>query len=354
MSALGIDFGYYSVKIVQLEKNASGYTLINAGNRRIIDEMDVFDPEIIDKSHWVAAILDLCKEMKINPKRIKNVVSSISGNFVSIKQITTLEMSNQELISSLEFEAKKHIPLDGSSAVMDYHIIGSDAKELDKINVLLVATTKKLLNQHHEIIQNVGFKTGVFDTDPVSALNVYLALNGLTSDGVDVILNLGNNSSTLIVWGSNQRIFTRELQTAGHHFTKAIMEAHSISYSEAETMKFEKGVDAVNTNSIDSESSTSFGLEIAEKTIFASFGDEIRKTLRYYLKSSANTHFNRFFLTGGSAVLPGLQAMLSEYLNMTVEILNPCEKIDHKLNIENPTQYTVAVGAAIRGLEKKV
>lgn len=138
MSALGIDFGYYSVKIVQLEKNATGYTLTNAGNRRVMDEMDVFDPEVIDKSHWIASILDLCKEMKINPKRIKNVVSSISGNFVSIKQITTLEMSKQELISSLEFEAKKHIPLDGSEAIMDFHIIGSDPKELDVTSRFIV------------------------------------------------------------------------------------------------------------------------------------------------------------------------------------------------------------------------
>ncbi len=354
MSALGIDFGYYSVKIVQLEKNATGYTLTNAGNRRVMDEMDVFDPEVIDKSHWIASILDLCKEMKINPKRIKNVVSSISGNFVSIKQITTLEMSKQELISSLEFEAKKHIPLDGSEAIMDFHIIGSDPKELDKINVLLVATTKKLLNQHHEIIKGAGFRSGVYDSDPISALNTYLALYGLTSDGTDVILNLGNNTSTLIAWGANKKLFTRELQTAGHHFTKAIMETHSISYGEAEFMKFEKGVNAVNTNNSDNETSTSFGLEIAEKTIFDSFGDEIRKTLRYYLKSSSNTHFNRLFLTGGSCNLPGLQAMLSEYLNMTVEILNPLEKIEHTKDFDNPAQYTIAVGAALRGLEKKV
>ena len=59
----------------------------------------------------------------------------MSGSNVSIQQITTLEMNQEELEQSLEFEAKKHIPLDGTDAIIDYHHLGNNQSELDKINV---------------------------------------------------------------------------------------------------------------------------------------------------------------------------------------------------------------------------
>ena len=64
---------------------------------------------------------------------------------VDIREIITLDMPDQELSVSLELEAKKHIPSDGTDAIIDYHHLGSDPNELDKINVLLVATQKILL-----------------------------------------------------------------------------------------------------------------------------------------------------------------------------------------------------------------
>ena len=51
---------------------------------------------------------------------------------LSVKEITTLEMKEDELLQSLEFEAKKHIPLDGTEPIIDYHIIGQNKNEIDK------------------------------------------------------------------------------------------------------------------------------------------------------------------------------------------------------------------------------
>ena len=87
------------------------------------------------------------------PKKIKTIITAISGKNLSVKEITTLEMKEDELLQSLEFEAKKHIPLDGTEAVMDYHIKGTNDNEIDKINVLLVATTKNIIKQFNSIIK---------------------------------------------------------------------------------------------------------------------------------------------------------------------------------------------------------
>ena len=80
---------------------------------------------------WVMAVRELMREMNINPKRVKNLVTSLNGTNVSVKQITTMDMPEDELFSSMTFEARKHIPMDGSDAVIDFQVFGPNPKEVD-------------------------------------------------------------------------------------------------------------------------------------------------------------------------------------------------------------------------------
>ena len=350
--ALGIDFGYESLKMVSLENDQDKYIIQNIGRMPIYDQLSRFDPEGIEKSQWVGAIQNLCKQFNINPKKAKQIVSSIGGTNLSVKQLTILEMSTEELDQSLEFEAKKHIPLDGTEAIIDYHILGQHPTELDKINVLLIATTKNIVSQHNEILIESGIKQCVFDADPIALVNSYLHNYEQPDEGVDVILNVGNQTSTLALWGKSLPFFSREINYAGFHFNKYIMEKHNIDYSEAETIKMDKGVDIANANddSLDSESNE---LHIAEKSVFSNLTDEVRKSLRYYVKSNNQVYFNKFLLSGGSALLPGLKEFIAENLNVEVDIFNPFQNISSDIEIENPPQYAIAIGLALRGMEEK-
>ena len=97
-----IDLGYSTVKILQLTSGPSGYSVLNSGSKSISNNLKSFDPEKLTKANWVAAIQDLTKEMGINPKKVKNLVTSISGHGVSVKQVSTMEMSEDEMINSLD------------------------------------------------------------------------------------------------------------------------------------------------------------------------------------------------------------------------------------------------------------
>ncbi len=348
---LGIDIGYDSIKIVQLEKTSTGYTVQKIGSKRIHRDLNTFDPENITKSQWVAAIQDLCKELKITPKKFKHAVSSLSGSHISVKQITTLEMSNDELAASLEFEAKKHIPLDGTEAVLDFHVIGHDPKELDKINVIMIATTKNLVKQHNEILTEAGFHNSVFDADPIALINSFLASHDLSKDGVDILMNIGNQTTSVVVWGKNQRFFFRELNFGGHHFTNSIMRRNELDYSSAEDMKIEKGLSSIHSQNFqEDKTDDTFSIQVAEKSVCTQFVDELRKTLRYYIKTSSQAYFNKVYLTGGSSSFIGLKEFIAEQLNVEIEILNPVASMKVDNEVENPSQYAIAIGLGLRGL----
>jgi len=150
---VGLDIGRQYIKVVAMNKIKDGYKIIDAGQRLVPDPNQAFDPDKIDTHHWVMAIKELLRQQNMNPKKIKLMATGISGSSASVKQITTMEMPTEELESAMTFEARKHIPMDGTDAVIDYQILGSNEKEVDKIDVGLVACTKGVLNSHIDLLK---------------------------------------------------------------------------------------------------------------------------------------------------------------------------------------------------------
>ena len=99
--SLGIDIGKFSVKIVELEKEQENIVIKNIGSKSLFDNLDSFDHDKITKSQIIACIQDLCNEMNIKPKKIKTLTSSLSGKSIDVRQVTTLEMPDNELLVSL-------------------------------------------------------------------------------------------------------------------------------------------------------------------------------------------------------------------------------------------------------------
>ena len=205
----------------------------------------------------------------------------------------------------------------------------------------------------------VGFKPGIFDADSIAMSNIYQYNHEMPEQGSDVLINIGNSSTSLIVWGSNSDFFTREIEISGHHITKEIMRKFECSYLEAEEKKMTEGInslnDAANVNSTEEDNEvepSNSGIMIEERTIFNDFVEEIRKTLRFYMKNNNNSFFNTFYISGGSSLLPGLDKFIADNLNVKVEFLDPMKNISNDIKIENPLKYSIALGLALRGLQK--
>ena len=350
--SISLDIGTSEVKLVELNTANNDAVLSKIHCKSTWKDLESFDPEKLEKSNWVACIDDICNDTKINPKRIKSVTTAISGKNLSIKEITTLEMNQDELYQSLEFEAKKHIPLDGTDAVMDYSIIGNNQNEIDKIDVLLVATTKNIIKQFDSIVRDSGFKNSIFDAEPIALANCMTHNYGTSEEGIDIILDIGTSTSTLVVYGKSQTFFTREIEISGYSIIKEIMDKYNTDYSDAKNILENDGIQSLDNSGAGSmDDANTFSLESAEKTIFTNLIDEIRKSLRYYVKSNnGSSNFKRFFISGGFADMKGLKSQIADELRIETEILNPFNNIACDIKIENPSKYTIAVGLALRGL----
>ena len=349
---VGLDIGRQYVKVVAMNKVKDGFKIIDAGFRLVPDPNQAYDPDKLDTHHWVMAIKELLRQQNLNPKKIKLMATGISGSAASVKQITTMEMPAEELDSAMTFEARKHIPMDGTDAVIDYQILGSNEKEVDKIDIGLVACTKGVLNSHIDLLKESGLKPGVIDVDPIAVTNAFTFVKEMPSDGLAVLLDIGALSSSLVVWGSGQQYFTRELPVGGHQFVQEMIKKNNISYTEAQDLLYKDGVSFI-INKNDEKNAT--GLSVAEKSIYDNLIEDMRRSLRFYAKQTGQSFFLKILLTGGAGSTPGLAELISSKLNIETDILNPFEGLEgaEDITLENPSQYALAMGLCIRaGIEE--
>ena len=139
-------------------------------------------------------------------------------------------------------------------------------------------------------------------------------------------------SSGLVVYGKNQQFFTRDLPVGSHHFVKELSEKKEIGYIEAQDTIFKDGLRASKNQSSD-ESSSDNAVGIAERTVYDSLVEDMRRSLRFYAKQTGQSFFLKIFLTGGGALTPGLADFVNQKLNIECAVFDPFENVDGKDNL---------------------
>ena len=182
-------------------------------------------------------------------------------------------------------------------------------------------------------------------------MNCFLANYDLSEEGVDVIIHSGSSYTGILVVGRDQNIFFREIDKGNDVFIREVMSNNKLNYSEASDLVFENGVNYSNKIQNDQLAESS-DIEMTDRNIINDLCDDIRKTLRYYLKNNGNTYFKRFFISGGMAHLKGYKEQIEDSLKISTENLNPFNKMEMENLPDNYMQYTIAAGLAVRGLIK--
>lgn len=345
---VGLDIGTQSIKLAAVEKVGPRFRLVKWKVQNLYDNESSYDPEGPKKSVAVPALMSMMTELQIVPKRIKRLASSVGGQQVAAKELSSVLQTEAEMASSILLEARKHIPLDGSETVVDYQLLGDDVNDTDKVRVLLVATTKKLYENHQDYLREIDLKPGIIDVEPLAVLNSYMIASQLPDNGVVIFLNVGAKKTNLSVFSRKDQFFTRELQVGGWNFTQELVKNYGLDVEEAERVKKSQGMQPDLPQRVGGESAS---LAVSEKTSLEKLGDEINRSLRYYVKETGQSVFTHIVLTGGSAMMPGLDVYLNNKFNLPIELYNPFNQLESRAPIQadNPYQMATAIGLAIRG-----
>ena len=344
---VGLDIGTHSIKLVVLEKSGGRFRPVKAVKQDIYPSANNYDSEGPKRSVAVPALSEVFRKAGLNPRKVRNLYSAIGGAQVSAKEISAIHLDDEEMASAMLLEARKHLPLDGTQTMIDYQVLGEDPKTSDRVRVLIVATTKKLFTYHTDLLRDLEMKPGVVDIDQLASMNSYIAERDLPDEGALIFLNIGARKTSLTVFGRKDLFFTRDIPVAGYVFTEELSKKFNIELEKAERLKIEQGMNPdVQSTVVETAAPV---IRMAEKNAVERLGDEINRSLRYYVKEAGQSYFTQIVISGGSSALKGMDEMLKNRFNLPVVTHDPLKEYSFDRNGLYGPQFAVAVGLAIRG-----
>lgn len=292
------------------------------------------------------AIGDCFEQAEIALRNVRGVTLGISGPELVVKQITLPMLTDDEVGPALRFEARKHLPFDLQSMVIDYQILGRFLSE-KKLDVLIAAISQDRLDKHLAPLKLLGIDPQIVDATPLALTN---ALRHELEDGRDacVQLDIGHLASHLTIWQKGEPYFSRRLDFGGRMLSEAIRERGAIPFEEAEEWKLAAGAERPGFRADWHSPEMQAMLDCIRRDLV----DEVRRSLAFYRTMGRLPEPLRLWISGGSARLPGLAARLAELLGIPVHLFNPFHANGGPADESHPTgagpQFAQALGLALR------
>lgn len=341
---IGIDIGSHSVKLVQLKEQKGTYQLLNVGIVALPPEA-IVDNTLMDSASIVNAIRNLTASLGI---KVKDVACSISGNSVIIRKITLPTMSSEELEDQIAWEAEQYIPFDINDVNMDFQILSPDSVDPTRMNVLLVASKKDIINDYVAVFKEAGLQLSVVDVDSFTVQNAFEANHDMAPDEVAALINIGASVMNINIVKSGSTLFTRDVQMGGNLYSEEIQKQMGLSSAEAESMKM-----------LARETGNSELLGVLAK-VNETITQEVRRSLDFYNSTASEERISRIFLSGGCSKVCNLLEAIGEKLALPVEMINPFAKLKYNEKDFDPEYLAeigplmaVTVGLAIRRIGDK-
>lgn len=352
-SALGIDIGSSSIKVVQLQKKGDKAILETYGELSLgpYGEVSIGQSTNLSTEKIIQAVNDLLteKEVAITTK-VCGLAIPFKASLLSIIEMPAL--SQKELASMVPIEARKYIPVPISDVSIDWSIVPrlevddneiKGDKKMKTVSILLVAIHNNIINQYKEVVSKTGLEAKFFEIEVFSSMRAIL--EGV--QGPVMIFDMGASTTKLYMVERGLIQYSHTINRGSQDITANIARLLNVSIEEAEIIKRSVGM-GKTVDGVDLSESISM---VAENI----FSEANRFLFEFQKKHNQN--IKSLFLIGGGSALKGFRDLATA--NFKVEIIsgNPFEKVEVPAFLENilketGPEFTVAVGAALRCLQE--
>ena len=338
---VALDIGSSSIKMVEAAVDKSGYRILSLGVLPL-PEHAIQNNMVVDSKPVVETIRKLIAE---NGVKSKQVISAVPGRAVIMKKVQMPKQEPAELEANIEFEAQNVIPENLENVNLDHQVL----QEIDgnKMDVLLVAVKKEIVNSYADAIEEAGLTPTVMDVDYFALENMYEAnYAGESESGVIGIIHIGAQYTSITLLQNGISTFSGDLSLGGAYFSDSLARQLGVSVESAETFK--------TTGLLDGKKE--LDLETTLKPTSEELAEEIRRTVSLYgaVPSEDGDGLKMIYLSGGGAKLAGLRSLLENRMAVPVRLTEPFrgfvvnKNIDRNFLAEAAPYFAVGAGLSIR------
>ncbi|MFA6981668.1 MAG: type IV pilus assembly protein PilM [Patescibacteria group bacterium] len=329
MPIVGLNLGLNNFRAVEIEKSKGSVMLTKYGtykNPRINLETD----ELADINEYASALDTFFTEKGFDRR---NVIAGLPESQVFVRTIKLPDMNDKELQSSIQFEAEQYIPLPIKDVTLSFQRLDPDVTDRDKVNVLLVAAKKSVISKYIEVLKKANLSPSGLEPET-------LAMSRALGDRPDapyatIIADINTSNTLLIVTYKGFVRLTRSLSVGGDVLTRAVQQALSLDYEQAEEYKKTYGLDNTKV-----EGKVSGALVPVFDNIIA----EIKRSKVFFTTRNPNVKINKVIVSGGTALMPGLFLYMVNNLDVEVELANPWKELSLHPKIESEKDTLLHLG----------
>jgi type IV pilus assembly protein PilM len=339
---VALDIGSSSIKMVEAAVDKGGYRILHLGILPL-PEQAIQNNMVVDSKPVVDVIRRLIQE---NGVKSKQVISAVPGRAVIMKKVQMPKQEPAELEANVEFEAQNIIPDSLQNVNLDYQIV-NQADDGNRMDVLLVAVKKEIVNSYAEAIEEAGLTPSVIDVDYFALENMYEANYGdQANNGVVALIHIGAQYTSITLLHKGISIFTGDLSLGGAYFTDTLARQLAVGIEAAEAYKA--------TGILDGNKQSDF--EATLQSSSEELAEEVRRTVSLYgaVPSDDGDGLKTIYLSGGGAKLAGLRAILEERMGVPARLSEPFrafnvhKSIDREYLLDSAPYFAVGAGLSIR------
>ncbi|MCO6355175.1 type IV pilus assembly protein PilM [Pseudoalteromonas shioyasakiensis] len=339
---VGIDIGSHCIKAVLLQETDAGMRLealaIEPMPKGAMSERSIQDIEAIGNV--------IAKLKRKIPKSAQTAAVAVSGQTVITKVIfMDVTLTDAELESQIAIEADSLIPYPLDEVNIDFEKLAINEADPSKVNVLLSAARTESVQARVGALEVANLKAGVVDVESYAlsrAMDIYY--QQLPSDAYNkcvAVVDIGAVLMLVSVVQEGETIYTRDQVFGGDQYTNSIVAYYNKSFDEAE----------IGKTTGDLPPNYTFEVLAPFQT---SLLQQVRRAVQMFLTTSGKDQVDYIVLTGGTAMIDGLDRLLIEELGIHTIVADPfanieiSPKVDRNMLQRHRTQFAIATGLALR------
>lgn len=334
-----LDIGSSAIRTVQLRGSGSNRTLVKYGLAPIDVKLALSDAPA-DQAAVGEVITSLLAETDIGTK---NVVVGLPSNKTFVTVVDLPKMSNQELASTIKYQADQYIPMSIDESKIDWSVLGDSPTDSNKVEVLLASVSNVFSEKRLEMLESIGLN--VVGLEP-EALALARSLGGGSgTSGAQMILDMGEYATDIVVTLGGSPRLVRSIPTGGQSLMKSAKQNLNIDDNQAQQFVYKFGLDKTKL-----EGQIFKALESTVQLITS----EAQKSIKFFTTRYPDIQVSGVVTSGAAALLPGFHQYLSSALGgVPVQAGNSWQNVsysntEHEKLMSLNHQFAVAVGLAER------
>lgn len=345
---IGVDISSYAVKMVELADAGEGRYVVERYAIEPLPREAVVDGNIANLEAVAETVRHCWKRMGTSTKYVALALPSAA--VITKKIILPASLREQEMELQVESEANQYIPFALDEVNLDFQVIGPSPSGPDEVEVMIAASRKEKVEDRIACAEAADLKPLVMDVESYAAQASFELISASLPEGtaeqIVALADIGANVMNVTMMKGGQPVYTREQAFGGFQLTQDIMRAYGMSVEEAEQAK--------RTGSLPEN----YEAEILHPFL-ENLALEVSRAMQFFFTSTPFTEVHTIVLSGGCAVIAGVEEIVAERTQVPTIIANPfagmtvSSRVRQKQLTTEAPALMVACGLALRRFDQQ-